>query len=152
MKIRPVISTGRYKKDIGESEMNESTTKFGVIYGLFASCFLHAMSAFAAGQAFTQSQFDALIKEGKPVIVHVHAPWCPNCRAQDTTLNSEIKSPSYKGVTFLEVDFDTQKEALKEFNVSMQSTILVFKGGKEFGRLTGKTKESDIEDLTKKVL
>jgi len=149
VKVRPVISAGRYKIDFGGSEMKKSTIKFGVIYGLFASSFLYAMSAFAAGQAFTKSQFDALINEGRPVIVHVHAPWCPNCRAQDTTLNSEIKSPSYKDVTFLEVDFDTQKEALKEFNVSMQSTILVFKGGKELGRLTGKTKESDIEGLTK---
>ena len=106
----------------------------------------------AAGQPFTQSQFDILIKENKPIIVHVHAPWCTNCKAQNSVLNSEMKSPAYKEVTFLEVDFDTQNDVLKEFNVSMQSTIIVFKQGKEVGRFTAKTKESDIEELTKKAL
>ncbi len=108
--------------------------------------------AFAAGQTFTQSQFDALMKDSKPVIVHVHAPWCPNCKLQDPILNSLIKSPAYKDVTFLEVDFDTQKDVLKTFNVSMQSTILVFNKGQEQGRLTGNTKEADIENLAKKAL
>ena len=107
---------------------------------------------FAAGQPFTKSQFDNLMKEGKPIIVHVHAPWCSNCKAQNSVLNLEMKSPAYKGVTFLEVDFDTQSDVLKEFNVSMQSTIIVFKQGKEVGRFTAKTKESDIEELTKKAL
>lgn len=107
---------------------------------------------FAAGQPFTQSQFDALMKEGKSVVVHVHAPWCTNCKAQDPILNAEIKSPTYAGVTFLEVDFDTQKDALKLFNVSVQSTILVFKQGKEVGRATGNTRQKDIEELTQKAL
>lgn len=107
---------------------------------------------FAAGQPFNQDQFNTLMKDGKPIVVHIHAPWCSNCRAQDPILNSEINSPVYKGVTFLEVDFDTQKKVLKEFNVSIQSTILVFKQGKEVGRLTGNTKEADIEALTKKSL
>ena len=107
---------------------------------------------FAAGQPFTKSQVDNLMKEGKPIIVHVHAPWCSNCKAQNSVLNLEMKSPAYKGVTFLEVDFDTQNDVLKEFNVSMQSTIIVFKQGKEVGRFTAKTKESDIEELTKKAL
>jgi thioredoxin 1 len=107
---------------------------------------------FAAGQPFTKSQFDNLMKEGKPIIVHVHAPWCSNCKAQNSVLNVEMKSAAYKGVTFLEVDFDTQNEALRELNVSMQSTILVFKQGREVGRFTAKTKESDIEELTKKAL
>ena len=92
------------------------------------------------------------MKEGKSIIVHVHAPWCSNCKAQNSVLNLEMKSPAYKGVTFLEVDFDTQNDVLKEFNVSMQSTIIVFKQGKEVGRFTAKTKESDIEELTKKAL
>lgn len=108
--------------------------------------------AFAAGQAFTQSQFDTLMKEGKPIVVHVHAPWCPTCKAQDPTLNTEMKSPAYKGITFLEVDFDSQKDVLREFNVSTQSTILVFNKGKEIARSTGKTNPGDIEELTKKAL
>ena len=123
-----------------------------IIKTLLAIGLIQSASAFAAGQPFTQSQFDSLMKDGKPVVVHVHAPWCPTCRAQDPTIAAEMKSPAYKAVTFLEVDFDTQKDVLKEFNVSTQSTILVFKQGKELGRFTGKTKEAEIEELTKKAI
>jgi hypothetical protein len=34
----------------------------------------------------------------------------------------------------------------------MQSTILVFNKGQEQGRLTGNTKQADIENLAKKAL
>lgn len=63
-----------------------------------------------------------------------------------------MNAPEYKGVTFLEADYDSQKDVLKKFNVSTQSTILVFKQGKEVGRSTGQTKEAVIEELTKKAL
>jgi thiol-disulfide isomerase/thioredoxin len=121
--------------------------KLILFFGLTQSVFV-----FATGQAFTQSQFDSLMKKGKPVIVHVHASWCPTCKAQNPVLDSEMKSPTYKDVTFLEVDFDSQKDVLKAFNVSTQSTILVFKQGKELGRSTGVTNPANIEDLTKKIL
>ena len=132
--------------------MIKNIFKFIANCGLFGALITHLAVAFAAGQPFAQSQFDSLMKEGKPVIIHVHAPWCPTCKTQDPIINSEIKSPAYKGVTFLEVDFDSQKEVLKEFNVSTQSTIIVFKQGKEVGRSAGKTNQADIEDLTKKAL
>ena len=33
-------------------------------------------SAFAIGDAFDQTRFDQLLKEGKPVLIAVHADWC----------------------------------------------------------------------------
>lgn len=132
--------------------MSGNMLKFVANCSLFVSLFSQLAIASAAGQPFTQNQFDILMKANKPIIIHVHAPWCPTCKAQDPILESEIKSSTYKGVTFLEVDFDSQKDALKEFNVSTQSTIIVFKQGKEVGRFTGKTKESDITELTQKAL
>lgn len=111
-----------------------------------------AVSVFAAGQAFTQANFDALQAAGKPVVVHVHADWCPTCRSQDAILNPLIKSPEFKGVTFLQVNFDDQKDVLKKFNVANQSTIIVFKGGKEVGRSVGDTKAPSVDALVKKSL
>lgn len=119
---------------------------------MVALVLLQCSSAFAAGQAFTQSNFDALLKAGKPVVIHIHASWCPTCKAQDPILNTEIKSPEFKDVTFLEVNFDTEKSFLKTHNVSAQSTILVFKDGKEVGRSTGDTKQPSIDSLVKKSL
>lgn len=123
-----------------------------LIKAIFAFVLLQAVSVFAAGQAFTQANFDTLQTAGKPVIVHVHADWCPTCKSQDTILNPLIKSPEFKGVTFLQVNFDDQKDVLKKFNVANQSTIIVFKGGKEVGRSIGDTKAASIDALAKKSL
>lgn len=113
---------------------------------------LHAGAVFAAGHAFTQAEFDALNKAGKPVVVHVHADWCPTCRAQDPILSTLIKDPEFKDVNFLQVDFDAQKSIVKAFNVSQQSTLIVFKGGKEQARSTGDTQKPAITALVKKAL
>jgi len=109
-----------------------------------------AVSAFAAGQHFTQAQFDALNNSGKSIVVHVHADWCPTCRAQDPIVSALIKDPAFKNVSFLEVDFDAQKEVVKAFNVSQQSTLIVFKGGKEQGRSTGDTRKASLDALISK--
>ncbi len=123
-----------------------------LIKAVFTFILFQAVSVFAAGQAFTQANFDALQAAGKPVVVHVHADWCPTCRSQDAILNPLIKSPEFKGVTFLQVNFDDQKDALKKFNVANQSTIIVFKGGKEVGRSVGDTKAPSVDALVKKSL
>ncbi|MBU3636072.1 thioredoxin family protein [Polynucleobacter sp. es-MAR-4] len=117
---------------------------------VFAS--FQAVSVFAAGQEFTQANFDTLQAAGKPAIVHVHADWCPTCKSQDAILNPLMKSPEFKGVSFLQVSFDDQKDVLKKFNVANQSTIIVFKGGKEVGRSVGDTKAASIDALAKKSL
>lgn len=113
---------------------------------------LHAGAVLAAGHAFTQAEFDALNKAGKPVVVHVHADWCPTCRAQDPILSSLIKDPVYKDVHFLQVDFDAQKDIVKAFRVTQQSTLIVFKGGKEQARSTGDTQKPALTALVKQAL
>jgi len=123
-----------------------------IIKTLCVFLLLQSGLALAAGQHYTQAQFDALNQAGKPVVVHVHADWCPTCRAQDPILRSLIKDPEFKDVSFLEVDFDAQKEIVKAFRVAQQSTLIVFKGGKEQGRSTGDTQKPAITTLLKKAL
>ena len=105
---------------------------------------------FAAGKPYSQIEFDKLIKEGKPVVLHVHAKWCSTCATQDPILNSLMKTPEFKNITFYNVDFDTSKDLLKTLKVSRQSAIIVFKQGKEQARSLGETKESSIKELLKK--
>ncbi len=92
--------------------------------------FTKLVVAFAAGQPYTQSQFDTLMKVDKSAILHVHAPWCQTCKIEDLIIDAEMKSQAYKGVTILEVDFDIQKDAFVSFNVSTKSTTIVFKQDK----------------------
>lgn len=114
--------------------------------------FLAATAAFAAGQAFDPAAFDALMKQGKPVVVDIHADWCPTCRAQEPILKQLLETPELKGLTRLTVDFDQQKSVVKSFKVQYQSTLIVFKGGREVGRSTGDTNKDRIAALLRKAL
>jgi thioredoxin 1 len=40
-------------------------------------------SAWAAEKPFTTEAFAAAQAGGKSIVVHVFAPWCPTCRAQE---------------------------------------------------------------------
>jgi thioredoxin 1 len=119
---------------------------------LLASSFIVAGTVFAEPPAFTQSGFNQLQKEGKSILVEVHAPWCPTCRAQAPVVDMLLKKKEYQSINVLRVDFDSQKDALKAFNVSKQSTLIVYKGSKEMGRSTGDTSPASIEMLIQKAI
>ena len=119
---------------------------------LLATSILVSGTAFAEPTAFTQAGFDGLQKEGKSILVEVHAPWCPTCRAQAPVVNELIKKKEFQSITVLRVDFDGQKDVLKTFNVSKQSTLIAFKGSKEVARSTGDTSPTSIEKLLQKAI
>jgi thioredoxin 1 len=109
-------------------------------------------SAAHAAANFDQATFDALQKAGKPTLVIVHADWCPTCRAQAPLISDLLKDPEFSKITALRVDFDTQHEAVKFFKATQQSTLIVFKGGKEVGRSLGDTRRDSIQALLKRAL
>ena len=122
------------------------------------SAILFALSATAsvtmAGdiKPYSQAEFDKLAADGKAVVVDVSATWCPTCKAQKPIVDGLMKQPAYKDVTLLTVDFDAEKSTLKKFKVSMQSTLVAFKGGKEGGGSTGDTTPDGLEGLVKKTV
>ncbi len=125
---------------------------FKLLRPLLVFSFLAAGPALATETAFDSATFDALQKEGKSVLVSVHADWCPTCKAQEPIVSELLKTPALQGITALRVDFDKQKDVVKSFKVQYQSTLIVFKGGKEVGRSTGDTKKDAIGALLKKAI
>ncbi len=113
---------------------------------------LACQPSIAAGEKFDAAQFEAQLSSGKPVLVVSHAPWCPTCRAQSAVLNDLYANDTYKDIAYFVIDYDSQKEALKKFNMSRQSTLVVFKEGKEVSRSIGATSSSAIESLLNKGL
>jgi len=115
-----------------------------------------ALSAFAgiasAGEIkpFSQAEFDRLTQAGQPVVVDVSATWCPTCKAQKSILEKLMKQLAYKDVTLLTVDFDIEKSTVRALKVSMQSTLVGFKGAQEVARSVGDTTEAGIEGLIQK--
>ena len=123
-----------------------------ILLKIILSFFLLQSLLFAAGKPYSQTEFDKLNKEGKPIVLHIHAKWCSTCATQDPILNSLMKLNEFKNLTFFNVDYDTSKDLLKTLRVSRQSAIIVFKQGKEQGRSLGDTQENSIKQLLKKAI
>jgi thioredoxin 1 len=125
---------------------------FKFIQYLLILPFLAAGASLAADRAFDQATFDVLQQQGKPTLVMIHADWCPTCKAQEPILGELLKTPELQSITALRVDFDEQKTVVRAFKVQYQSTLIVFKGGKEVGRSTGDTKKDRIAALLRKAI
>jgi thiol:disulfide interchange protein len=111
-----------------------------------------AVPAVAMSTKYTAEALMAAQKTGKPVLVEVSAPWCPTCKAQKAVFAELDKLDKYKVFQKIEVDFDSQKDALKALKATMQSTLIVYKGDKEMGRLVGVSSRDAIEALLAKAL
>jgi thiol-disulfide isomerase/thioredoxin len=96
---------------------------------------------------FNQAQFDSMRAAGKPVAVVFHADWCPTCRAQAPVMKDLSQTPELKSVTLFVADYDTEKALKKSLAITQQSTIVVFKDGKESARSTGDTQRDSLAAL-----
>lgn len=109
-----------------------------------------SMAPALAGTAFDAQTFVAAQKAGKPILISIHASWCPACKAQAPILSELRADPRFKDLGYFVVDFDSQKDVLKRFGANWQSTLIVFKGEKEDGRSVGDTKRASIYALVEK--
>jgi thioredoxin 1 len=99
-----------------------------------AALMLPAVSAAGAAEPFNAKAFAKAQEAGRPILVDVHASWCPVCRAQQPAIKAAAaKRPQ---LVVYRVDFDTQKDALRQFKAQRQSTLIMFKGKQEVGRLS----------------
>src|ERR1700728_3125825 len=108
--------------------------------------------AAAAEIPFNQAQFDAARSAGRPVAVVFHADWCPTCRAQAPVLEDLAGTPALKSLTLYVANFDTEKALKRSLGVTQQSTIVVFRGGKEIARSTGDTQRDRLDALLKQAV
>jgi len=120
------------------------------LFAFVLLCFGAGFTGTAGAANFTQEAFDAARKAGKPVLIDVSPPWCPTCKAQAPIVNGIKSEPRFKELVVFEVDFDSQKDVLREFGVHQQSTLIVFKGTGEAGRSIGNTDKASIEALVAK--
>ena len=101
-----------------------------------------AASAFEF-QPYETGAVKAAIASGKPVVVHVYAPWCLQCRAQASILARFSTDPQLDRVTFFKVNYDDQKDVVAALGVP-RSTLIGYKGGKEVARMSWGTSQEDV--------
>src|ERR1700728_3133298 len=96
---------------------------------------------------FSAEAFKAAQASGSPILVEIHADWCPTCKAQNPILDKLTSAEKFKDLKIFRVDFDAMKPVVKEFGAQMQSTLIIFKGTAEQGRSAGAPKEAPLETL-----
>jgi thioredoxin 1 len=143
--------------------MLRSTTEFTMILTrrVFNGAFVAAAaltaglisSAWASTAApFSEEAFKAAQASGSPILVEIHADWCPTCKAQHPILEKLTADPKFKDLKIFLVDFDAMKPVVRQFGAQVQSTLIVFKGSAEQGRSVGDTREASIASLLDKSL
>lgn len=123
-----------------------------VLAAIAASAAFTTPAAAMEPRAFDAKAFAAAQQAGKPILVAVHASWCPTCKAQKPILSELLARPEFKDLVYFVIDFDSQKDVVKQFKARVQSTLIVFKGESETGRSAGDTEASSISALLHKTL
>ncbi len=113
---------------------------------------LVSVSGFSEVVHFDQKTYDELRREGKPVIVHTDATWCPICKKQKDLLTSIEQEPQFKQLTVLIVDIDADRDIMKSLDLSKRSLFIAYKGNVEVGRSMADTGKASIEALFAKAL
>lgn len=101
---------------------------------------------------FERAKFEAAQAAGKPILLHVFAEWCETCHAQKEVIEELEADPKFRVYSIYTIDFDTEKDVMRSFGATSRSTLIVFKGTTEMGRLVGDTKEESIKALMEKGL
>lgn len=124
-----------------------------ILFAAFASApLLFGTGAIAAEMIYTPAAFEAAQKAGKPILVHITAPWCTTCAAQRPILAKLEAEPKFKDLQVFDVDFDSRKDVVKQFRATMQSTLITYRGATETGRSTGETKPAALSALLDKAI
>lgn len=114
---------------------------------------LPGLAAAAAGTDSSPTEVLVALGTGNTVLLDFYAADCPACDEQGRVIAAlRENSPGLAdAVSFLSVDFDAHgaSELAKVLKVEESGTLIVLKGGKEFGRLVGETDVTEIRALVK---
>ena len=123
-----------------------------IVATAFAAAGVSAAAAANSPVRYSAEAFKAAQASGSPILIEIHADWCPTCKAQKPILDKLTADPKFKDLKIFRVDFDSMKPVVFELGANMQSTLIVFKGATEEGRSVGDTEEASIAALLNKGL
>jgi len=118
-----------------------------VFSALAASAIIVIATQFASAaemKRFDQASFEVAQAQDRPIVVDITATWCPTCAAQKPIIESLAADPAYAEMVIFDVDFDDQKDVVRDLGAQMQSTLIAYVGQAETGRSVGDTDPKSI--------
>ena len=99
----------------------------------------------------SDSNFEAILGEGLPVMVDFWAPWCGPCRRVSPIV--EELAAEYEGkVKICKCNVDENDGIPMQYSIRNIPTLLFFKNGELVDRLVGAVPKQEIEDKLKSLL
>ncbi|MGE0597788.1 MAG: thioredoxin domain-containing protein, partial [Hyphomonadaceae bacterium] len=111
----------------------------GILMMAIAALVFVAPSQAVEYRSFTSEAFAQAQAEGQPILVEVHADWCPTCRAQAPAVRRAAAAPEFNELVIFTLDFDRQTSERRALGVRAQSTLIAFNGRAETARSVGET-------------
>lgn len=94
-----------------------------------------------------KSEFEAILKSDKPVVVDFTAAWCGACQVMKPVFE-EVASELGSQYTFVSLDVDKAEDVAQEQHIKGIPAFLLFKNGKEVNgdnRMVGVVSKEDFK-------
>ena len=85
-----------------------------------------------------------VLKSDKPVVVDFWASWCGPCRMMGPIF--EELSNDISDIKFAKLSTEEYGDKASEYNIMSIPTLVVFKEGKEVGRISGVMPKEDLKE------
>ena len=120
---------------------------------LIICAFAFNANAMEKKTTFDQELFNKAQSEGKVIVISSWIEYCSSCAKQMKILQTAKKEGELSDIKFDNIEyfsFDvTNRDIADAFNVLYQTTLLIFKDGKEVYRSIGETTEDLIYEALK---
>ncbi len=98
----------------------------------------------------TEEEFNEIISNGhKLVVVDFFAEWCMPCVIMSPIIEELAESITMKEVKFVKMNADDNPRLSQKYKISSIPCLVIFKKGKEVGRIVGGQAKEVLEEKIK---